>query len=137
MRTSCCRSFLAFLLKFLNFLHTFVGVSIIIYSVWMLYQWNKHAWIPPPSAPSPDSLVPPLLNSQMLRFSDQNLPLNLVIDMVSGIDDEIHFGFEKLPCPWFIYSFMGVGILLCSIACIGHIAAEAINGCCLCFVSSL
>lgn len=35
----------------------------------------------------------------------------------------------------FIYSFMGVGILVCCIALIGCIAAEAISGCCLCFVS--
>lgn len=35
----------------------------------------------------------------------------------------------------FIYAFMGIGILVCCITCIGHIGAEAINGCCLCFVS--
>lgn len=37
----------------------------------------------------------------------------------------------------FIYSFMGVGILLCCITFLGCIAAEAFNVCCLCFVSHL
>lgn len=30
---------------------------------------------------------------------------------------------------------MGVGILVCLIALIGYLAAETVNGCCLCFVS--
>ncbi|KAF8392086.1 hypothetical protein HHK36_022427 [Tetracentron sinense] len=137
MGISCCRSFLAFLLKFLNFLQSFVGVSIIIYSIWMLNQWNMHPGIPPPSAPSPDSSVPLLLNSDIVRVSEQNLPLNLAEDIVSGFDDVLQFDLIKFPGPWFIYSFMGVGIVVCLITCIGHIAAEAINGCCLCFYTLL
>ncbi|KAA0062078.1 tetraspanin-19 [Cucumis melo var. makuwa] len=35
------------------------------------------------------------------------------------------------PIPWFMYSFLGLGILLCVITCLGHIAAETANGCCL------
>ncbi|XP_038902885.1 tetraspanin-19 isoform X2 [Benincasa hispida] len=35
------------------------------------------------------------------------------------------------PIPWFMYSFFGLGILLCVITCLGHIAAETANGCCL------
>lgn len=31
---------------------------------------------------------------------------------------------------------MGIGISLCLVTCIGYIAAEAINGWCLCFVSN-
>ncbi|PKA55759.1 Tetraspanin-19 [Apostasia shenzhenica] len=33
--------------------------------------------------------------------------------------------------PWFIYSFLGLGIFLCVITCSGHIAAETVNGHCL------
>nr|DAD20144.1 TPA_asm: hypothetical protein HUJ06_021607 [Nelumbo nucifera] len=143
MRSNYFRSFLAFLLKFLNFLQTFVGVSIIIYSAWMLNQWNKHSQNPlpspppPPSAPSPELPVPLLLNSDMVRVFGQNLQLNLAAELVSGLDDGLQFELNKLPAPWFIYSFMGVGILLCSITCIGHIAAESVNGCCLCFYTLL
>lgn len=33
--------------------------------------------------------------------------------------------------PWFIYSFFGVGISCCLIACLGHIAADRANRICL------
>ncbi|XP_041026056.1 tetraspanin-19-like isoform X2 [Juglans microcarpa x Juglans regia] len=35
--------------------------------------------------------------------------------------------------PWFIYSFLGMGVALGAIACLGHIAADSANGCCLSF----
>lgn len=35
------------------------------------------------------------------------------------------------PLPWFIYTFMGLGVLFCMITCSGHIAAETLSGCCL------
>ncbi|XVE49908.1 hypothetical protein DITRI_Ditri01bG0119500 [Diplodiscus trichospermus] len=35
--------------------------------------------------------------------------------------------------PWFIYTFLGVGVTLCLITCYGHVAAETANGCCLYF----
>ncbi|XP_008789494.2 tetraspanin-18 isoform X2 [Phoenix dactylifera] len=41
MRPCFGRSCLAFLLKFFSFLQTFVGVSILIYSVWVLNSWNR------------------------------------------------------------------------------------------------
>ncbi|WOL05390.1 tetraspanin-19-like [Canna indica] len=34
--------------------------------------------------------------------------------------------------PWFIYTFLGIGIFFCLITCSGHIAAETTNGHCLC-----
>ncbi|KAL3509401.1 hypothetical protein ACH5RR_028802 [Cinchona calisaya] len=40
---------------------------------------------------------------------------------------------DDLPAPWFIYSFLGIGVTLCFVTCSGHIAAETANGCCLCF----
>nr|XP_027065118.1 tetraspanin-19-like isoform X1 [Coffea arabica] len=38
-----------------------------------------------------------------------------------------------VPTPWFIYSFLLIGVTLCVVTCSGHIAAETANGCCLCF----
>ncbi|KAH7576910.1 hypothetical protein JRO89_XS01G0174600 [Xanthoceras sorbifolium] len=35
------------------------------------------------------------------------------------------------PVPWFIYTFLGLGVILCVITCSGHIAAETANGFCL------
>ncbi|KAG9447710.1 hypothetical protein H6P81_013838 [Aristolochia fimbriata] len=140
---ACCRGFLAFHLKFLNFLQTFIGVSIIIYSVWMLNQWKKHGGHSP-AAPSPHNPGPLLHNSPLLHAEadvfgvrDHILPLEMGVAMVSGLDDGLGFDVYKLPSPWFIYFFMGIGIILCSVTCIGHIAAEAMNGCCLCFYTFL
>ncbi|KAI3439955.1 uncharacterized protein J3R85_004086 [Psidium guajava] len=33
--------------------------------------------------------------------------------------------------PWFIYAFLGMGVILCLIAWIGRVAADSANGCCL------
>lgn len=35
------------------------------------------------------------------------------------------------PVPWFIYTFLGLGVALCVITCSGHIGAVTANGCCL------
>ncbi|KAL8504944.1 hypothetical protein ACS0TY_016228 [Phlomoides rotata] len=40
MRIPCCHTFLAFTLKFLNFLQAFVGVVVIVYSAYVLSKWN-------------------------------------------------------------------------------------------------
>ncbi|CAA6662556.1 unnamed protein product [Spirodela intermedia] len=98
MRPPVCRSCLGALLKFLNFLQAFIGVSIIVYSVWMLTKWSGH-----------DSA---LLGGTL---GDSN----------------------SLPEPWFIYLFMAIGVSVCAITSTGHIAAESINGCCLCFYAVL
>ncbi|XVF72143.1 hypothetical protein PTKIN_Ptkin12aG0096500 [Pterospermum kingtungense] len=136
MRPNCCHVSFAFILKLLNFLQGFVGVSIILYSIWMLDQWNHHVPIsPPPLAPSPESSLflfdsRPEVGTQAARvFGD------FAVGLVSGLDNGVGFDLSsvKLPAPWFIYSFMGVGIVLCCITLIGCIAAESINGCCLCF----
>ncbi|KAJ4728377.1 putative Tetraspanin family protein [Melia azedarach] len=139
MQRNCCHVSFAFILKFLNFLQAFIGVSIILYSIWMLDQWNHHIPIPPPSiAPSPDSSS----SSLHLLLSDDHPRVTVPLDfVVSGFNDVSGVGFDlnsvKLPAPWFIYAFMGVGILLCCVTFIGCIAAEAISGCCLCFYSIL
>lgn len=155
MQRNCCHISFAFILKFLNFLQGFIGVSIILYSIWMLDQWNHHVPVPPlpPLAPTPDTSVSSsslslFLNSDTTqsrvlshdhrRLTTSTGPLDV---MVSGFDDVSGLGFDfnsfELPAPWFIYSFMGVGILVCCIALIGCIAAEAISGCCLCFYAIL
>lgn len=33
--------------------------------------------------------------------------------------------------PWFIYTFLGIGVTLCVITCLGHLAAESAHGYCL------
>ncbi|KAL5215944.1 hypothetical protein ABZP36_007345 [Zizania latifolia] len=41
---------------------------------------------------------------------------------------ELHY---HLPVPWFIYTFLGMGVFLCLLICSGHIAAETANSHCL------
>ncbi|XP_019178550.1 PREDICTED: tetraspanin-18-like isoform X2 [Ipomoea nil] len=136
MATPCCHAFLAFVLKFLNFLQAFVGISIIVYSAYMLEQWQHHvAAAPlPSSSPSAHFAVAQLANFDSVRVSDGIASINSAF---SGVGDGININSHSLPAPWFIYAFMGFGALLCCISFIGHVGAEAINGCCLCCYSLL
>ncbi|XP_019423906.1 PREDICTED: tetraspanin-18-like [Lupinus angustifolius] len=113
MRPNCCNKSLTFLLKFLNFVQSFIGVSILLYSLWMLNQWNHQI----PNTPSPNSIT----------FSFHYHPHVFGFDVNS----------INLPAPWFIYAFMGIGIMVCCVTFLGYIAAEMINGCCLCFYTLL
>lgn len=105
----------------------------------MLNQWNKHLPIPPlpPSATSPDSSDSFSTIFNAARVSEQVVHLNSVAGMISSTYARIKVDNSSSPSPWFIYAFMGVGVMLCCISCTGHIAAESINGCCLCFYSIL
>nr|GMD20133.1 tetraspanin-18-like isoform X1 [Ipomoea batatas] len=135
MRTPCCHALLAFVLKFLNFLQAFVGISIIVYSGYMLEQWQHRLAAPSPSfSPSAQFPEAQFANFDSVRVSDGIDSINSVI---SGVGDGININYHSLPAPWFIYAFMGLGALLCCISFIGHIGAEAINGCCLCCYSLL
>ncbi|XP_077223824.1 tetraspanin-19-like [Tasmannia lanceolata] len=42
-----------------------------------------------------------------------------------------NIGDSDFQPPWFIYTFLGLGITLCVITCSGHIAADTANGHCL------
>lgn len=45
--------------------------------------------------------------------------------------DRSPFDESDYPVPWFIFTFLGVGVIFCLITCSGHIAAETLSGCCL------
>lgn len=79
------RSCLQSLLKIVNSVIGFVGLGMVLYSLWMIRVWYKHTG----------------------SFWDNSSP------------------------PWFIYTFLGLGVTLCLATCSGHIAAETANGCCL------
>uniref|UniRef100_A0A1J3JH57 Tetraspanin-18 n=1 Tax=Noccaea caerulescens TaxID=107243 RepID=A0A1J3JH57_NOCCA len=138
MRHNCCHLSFASTLKILNFVQAFFGVSIIIYSIWMLDQYNRHVPVDPP--PSPPTAYLPDSSSSGIEISEPlNNPIGFVASIGLGSNGDHGFSLRSLdlPAPWFIYSFMGVGILVCIVTLIGFIAAEAINGCCLCFYSIL
>ncbi|XP_038888178.1 tetraspanin-20 [Benincasa hispida] len=144
MGRTCCHVSLAFILKCFSFLQAFVGVSIIVYSAWMLDRWNHHVPVSPPPpipdlAPSPARSVSFYLNSESVAVNDRITAMNLATNLAPEFETELELDLNafKLPAPWFIYSFMGFGILLCCITLVGCIAAEAISGCCLCFYNML
>lgn len=146
---SCIQIFLAFILKFLNYLQTFMGISMILYSFFMLNHWRRHSHVPsnPPLASFPFYSAN---NPENIHLHDGIHLLSVDLTSVFAGDvtqlgpvlagevtqlDQVNS--HHLPAPWFIYAFMAVGILLCLVTCIGHIAAETINGCCLCFYTML
>ncbi|MBA0553406.1 hypothetical protein Goshw_028563, partial [Gossypium schwendimanii] len=105
MRTNCCHVSFAFVLKLLNSLQGFVGVSIILYSIWMLDQWSHHVPIsppPPPSAPSPVSSVSnsilfnsgPEMGEQAARVFD-----DFAVGLVSGLDNDVGFNLSSVELP--------------------------------------
>lgn len=51
MRLNFCHVSLGFVLKFLNFLQTFIGLCILLYSLWMFNEWDHR--VPPPPLPHP------------------------------------------------------------------------------------
>ncbi|MFS7944682.1 hypothetical protein Hanom_Chr06g00515091 [Helianthus anomalus] len=65
---------------------------------------------------------------------EQSVVGGLMFNIVMGYDRK---SVKRMLCCRFIYAFMGLGVVLCCISCIGHIAAEAIHGCCLCFYTIL
>ncbi|KAH0456349.1 hypothetical protein IEQ34_014256 [Dendrobium chrysotoxum] len=79
-------------LKIVNSVSGLVGMSMILYSLWMVRAW----------------------------FQEMS---------------ELSPGFSGSHPPWFIFTFLGLGIFLCVVTCSGHIAAETINGHCLSCVS--
>ncbi|KAG2323600.1 hypothetical protein Bca4012_059080 [Brassica carinata] len=130
MRHNCCHVSFASTLKILNFVQAFFGVSIIIYSIWMLDQFHRHLPVdPPPTSTSGLDIAEPLNNPAALMMAS--------VVLGSSGDHGFNLRSLDLPAPWFIYSFMAVGVLVCIVTIIGFIAAEAINGCCLCFYSIL
>ncbi|GMH20432.1 hypothetical protein Nepgr_022273 [Nepenthes gracilis] len=100
MRTNCCHSLIAFILKFFNSLQLSVGVSIVIYSFYLLNHWQSGAPILPSPVPAPNSAMPLFTILESIEVSDQNDRLNLGVDNVSGLDKENGFRFDERSAPW-------------------------------------
>lgn len=138
-----CRGFLQFILKLLNFLLAMVSAAMVLYALWMLNEWYKHSSGPSPAPPPDESYDFPitLMESSNLALLPQQTETSEYQQMEPV---EIHsFMMEQatklefslfpsgLPAPWFIYAFLGAGIIACLITCTGHIAGETSSACCL------
>ncbi|KAL0461047.1 UNVERIFIED_CONTAM: Tetraspanin-20 [Sesamum latifolium] len=88
MGKSSCQTFLAFILKFLNFLQAFVGVAMIIYSAYMLSQWQHRRDEFPAPAPSDVSEIPlsaDVVNHLNVALGDNALHINFHSLQLRGI----------------------------------------------------
>ncbi|KAL8191906.1 hypothetical protein R6Q57_028637 [Mikania cordata] len=107
MRT-CCHSYLAFNLKFLNLFQLFVGISIILYSAHMLNQWNKQ--LLDPSEANSTILNTILVPDQVIRMKSADG--YIAAEAVSG-------------CCLCIYSVLKFVFILMEVALILLIALDS------------
>ncbi|XWS38715.1 hypothetical protein CRYUN_Cryun19dG0154500 [Craigia yunnanensis] len=109
-----CRGCLECLLKLLNLLMTLVGLAMVGYGIYLFVEYKKAA--------DTAMLLSPV-------SSDQNL-IQLGRPMLIAVSFSSSF-FDNLPKAWFIYLFIGVGVVLFVISCFGCIGAATRNLCCL------
>ncbi|XAR70596.1 hypothetical protein NMG60_11027502 [Bertholletia excelsa] len=108
-----CRGCWECLLKLLNFLLTLSGLAMVGYGIYLFVTYTN--------ASSDDS-------SDISPSSDNMLQLGRPMMMAVSLSGSI---FDNLPKAWFIYLFIGVGVVLFVISCFGCIGAATRNGCCL------
>lgn len=100
-REGHCSACLRCMLMLFNFLLSFVGVALVLYSLWVLHT------------------LPTSSSFRILPSQDPPGASNL------------NFGAWNLPPAWFVYFLLGLGVIICIITLFGHFAAEVANGCCL------
>ncbi|ONK72254.1 uncharacterized protein A4U43_C04F17440 [Asparagus officinalis] len=110
-----CRGCLEWLLKLLNFLLTVSGLAMVGYGIYLLVEWNKI------SGGGDDPISPISSNSEIMQLSR---PMLLAVSLSESILD-------KLPKAWFIYLFIGIGVIMFVISFFGCIGVVTRNGCCL------
>ncbi|XVE65243.1 hypothetical protein DITRI_Ditri07aG0165100 [Diplodiscus trichospermus] len=108
-----CRGCLECLLKLLNFLMTLAGLAMVGYGIYLFVEY-KNA--------DTAMLMSPVGNDQNLIQLGR--PMLVAVSLSSSI-------FDNLPKAWFIYLFIGVGVVLFVISCFGCISAATRNLCCL------
>ncbi|KAJ8435282.1 hypothetical protein Cgig2_030037 [Carnegiea gigantea] len=120
MRVNCCHRFLAFNLKFVNFLQLFLGISTIIYSAYLLNRWQNRAPIvpsPPPPAPvpalPPDYFLSLHSNPGSPEVGAQIDPLTLAGKLPSGSDADLMFELYSvhLPAPCLVILLLEVALV--------------------------
>ncbi|MBA0616169.1 hypothetical protein Gohar_011502 [Gossypium harknessii] len=113
-----CKGCLECLLKLLNFLMTLVGLAMVGYGIYLFVEYKRAADVA--------MLLSPVGTDQI----QLGRPMLMAVSLSSSI-------FDNLPKAWFIYLFIGVGVVLFVISCFGCIGASTRNLCCLSCVSYL
>ncbi|XP_012486790.1 tobamovirus multiplication protein 2A [Gossypium raimondii] len=107
-----CKGCLECLLKLLNFLMTLVGLAMVGYGIYLFVEYKRAADVA--------MLLSPVGTDQI----QLGRPMLMAVSLSSSI-------FDNLPKAWFIYLFIGVGVVLFVISCFGCIGASTRNLCCL------
>ncbi|XP_057449707.1 tobamovirus multiplication protein 2A-like [Lotus japonicus] len=118
-----CRGFWECLLKLFNFIMTLIGLTMVGYGIYLLVEFIKAS-----GSDDDTPAVSPASDDQALIQLGR--PMLLAVSLSESI-------FDKLPKAWFIYLFIGIGVVLFVISCFGCIGAGMRNGCCLCCYSIL
>ncbi|XP_062192181.1 tobamovirus multiplication protein 2A-like [Phragmites australis] len=121
-----CRGFFEWVLKLLNLVVMVVGLAMVGYGTYLLVMWLQ---VPPPPPPLPPSPAPAAvaLSGELMPLGR---PLLLLVD--APLSDATA---ERLYSAWFIFTFIGVGVILFITSIFG--CAGARNGCCLSIYSFL
>ncbi|CAI0418392.1 unnamed protein product [Linum tenue] len=115
-----CRGFWECLLKLFNFLLAVAGLAMAGFGIYLFVEY-KHAT---------DDDVPLPPSSDYSSLIQLGRPMLMAVSLSESI-------YDKLPKPWFIYLFIGVGVILFVVSCFGCCGAMTRNGCCLSCYSAL
>ncbi|XP_044503660.1 tobamovirus multiplication protein 2A-like [Mangifera indica] len=108
-----CRGCLACLLKLLNFLLTLAGLAMVGYGIYLFVEYERAEANETFSSVSGDETLVQL-----------GRPMLTAVSLSSSI-------FDNLPKAWFLYLFIGVGVVLFVISCFGCIGVTTRSVCCL------
>lgn len=101
-------------MKLLNFLMTLVGLAMVGYGIYLLVEFGK----------APDNALTVSTGNDNQTLVQLGRPMLMAVSLSNSFLDD-------LPKAWFIYLFIGVGVILFVISCFGCIGAMTRNGCCL------
>lgn len=103
-------------MKLFNFILTLTGLAIVGYGIYLFVEFSKA---------SDDDNTPAIS-----PVSDDSALIQLGRPVLMAVSLSNDF-FDNLPRAWFIYLFIGIGVVLFLISCFGCIGAATRNGCCL------
>ncbi|CAJ1928926.1 unnamed protein product [Sphenostylis stenocarpa] len=116
-----CRGCWECLLKLLNFILSITGLAMVGYGIYLFVEFSKAS----------DDNTP-----DISPVSDDSALIQLGRPMLMAVSLSNSF-FDNLPSAWFIFLFIGIGVVLVLISCFGCIGAATRNGCCLSCYSTL
>ncbi|KAG5384814.1 hypothetical protein IGI04_036284 [Brassica rapa subsp. trilocularis] len=110
-----CRGCLECLLKLLNFILAVAGLGIIGYGVYLFVEFKR-------ATDHSVSFIPTNVNDQ--SYVSFGRPMLMAVALSSNV-------FDNLPKAWFIYLFIGMGVVLFVTSCCGCVGTCSRSICCL------